>query len=172
MSALARDYVAGYLASATFQHFVTLFEQFVFDFIRVWLTEYPNSLAGKQLEFRNVVNAVDKDAIVRSVVDKEVLAVAYQKVADWFGYLEKIAKLGVPSSEVIERLAEIKASRDVLVHSNGIANKLYVQKAMSRARFGIGENLELPEHYHRESWELIKQVVNEIAGAGIAKLSR
>lgn len=170
LSGLAQDYVTGYLASATFQHFVSLFERFVFDFLRVWLTEYPGSLSGNQLQFRTVLDAADKNEIVTAVVQKEVLGLAYKRVADWFAYLEKIAQLGCPTQDQIHRLAEIKASRDVLVHNNGIANSIYVDKSMGQARFADGDTLELPEHYHRESWQLIKQVVSDVAEAGINKL--
>lgn len=167
---LAQEYVTGYLVSATFQHFVSLFERFVFDLLRVWLTEYPSSLSGSQLKFRTVLEAKDKDEIVAAVVQKEVLELAYQRVADWFAYLEKIAQLGCPTQNQIEKIAEIKASRDVLVHNNGIVNSIYVDKSMGRARFADGENLEIPEQYHRESWQLIKQVVDEVANTGINKL--
>lgn len=170
LSSLAQGYVTGYLASATFQHFVSLFERFVIDLLRLWLTEYPGSLSANQLKFRTVLESSDKDAIVAAVVQKEVHGLAYQGVADWFDYLEKTAKLGCPNQDQIERLAEIKASRDVLVHNDGIANSIYVDKSMGRARFADADKLELSEHYHRHSWQLIKQVVTDVANAAINKL--
>ena len=170
LSGLAQDYVTGYLASATFQHFVSLFEQFVFDLLRAWLTEYPVSLSGNQLLFRTVLDAADKNEIVAAVVQKEVRGLAYKRVADWFVFLEKIAKLECPTEDQIRQLAEIKASRDVLVHNNGIANSIYIDKSMGLARFADGETLELPEHYHRESWRLIKQVVSDLTDAAINKV--
>lgn len=170
LSGLVQGYVTGYLASATFQHFVSLFERFVAELIRLWLTEYPGSLSGKQVDFRTVHDSPDKDAIVASVVQKEVHELTFQRVSDWFEYLARIAKLGCPIQDEIERLAEIKASRDVLVHNNAIANPIYISKSMGRARFAVGDTLELPEQYHRESWQLIKQVVTDVAGAAISKL--
>jgi hypothetical protein len=171
LSNLAQGYISGYLSSATFQHFVSVFERFVSDLLRLWLTEYPGSLAGNQLKFRTVLDCADKDAIVAAVVDKEVHGLSYQRLAEWFDYLEKIAKLGCPSQDQIERLAEVKASRDVLVHNNGIVNVIYLDKSMGRARFSNGDRLELTEHYHRDSWQLIKQVVTEVANAAIIKLN-
>ncbi len=170
-SSLAQEYITGYLASATFQHFVSLFEQFVFDLIRAWLTEYPGSLSGNQLQFRTVLDAADKNDIVNAVVQKEVHGLSYNRVSGWFEYLEKIAHLGYPTQNQIQRFEEIKASRDVLVHNNGIANSIYVDKSMGLARFAHGDTLELPEHYHLESWQLIKQIVSDVANAGIDKLA-
>ena len=171
LSSLAQGYVTGYLASATFQHFVSLFERFALEFARRWLIQYPGSLSDKELKFRTVLESVDRDGIVAAVVEKEVHRLAYQRIRDWFGYLERIAELGRPNHDEIERLAEIKASRDVLVHNDGIANSVYVDKSMGRARFADGDKLELPEHCHRESWELIKQVVTGVADAAIKKLA-
>lgn len=170
LSRLSQGYVTNYLASATFQHFVSLFEKFVFDLIGLWLTEFPGSLSDKDLKFRTVLESLAKNEIVAVVVQKEVHGLAYQRVADWFNYLEKLAKLGCPNQDEIERLAEIKASRDVLVHNNAIVNSIYVGKSMGRARFADGDKLELPEHYHRESWELIKQVVTSVSDTAVNKL--
>src|SRR4051812_26521581 len=36
-----------YLMSSTFQHFVSLFEDFFFDLLRLWLSAYPASLSKK-----------------------------------------------------------------------------------------------------------------------------
>lgn len=112
----AEPYLAGYLTSASFQHFVALFEDFFFDLLRLWLAAYPASLSKKQLELGTVLKAVDKDEIVRAVVDKELNDLKYARLADWFAYLDSLVKLGCPSADEIERLAEIKASRDILMH--------------------------------------------------------
>lgn len=168
---LAQEYVTGYLASATFQHFVSLFEHFLIGFLRLWLIEHPGSLSAKQIGFETVLQSRDKGEIVRSVVEKELHGLAYKRIEDWFKYIERIAGLGCPHPNQIERLAEIKASRDVLVHNQGIANAIYIEKSVGLARFQAGETLEIPYRYHLESWQLIKQVVADIAGAAIAKFS-
>ncbi len=169
---LAQEYVTGYLASATFQHFVSLFEDFVFGFLRAWLIEHPGSLSAKQLQFRTVLQSADKAQIVRAVIEKHLVELAYDRVDNWFEYLEKTANLGCPNQDQVQQLAEIKASRDVLVYNKGIANSIYVDKSMGRARVKDGEPLEIPEQYHRESWQLIRQVVSDIAQAGINKLGK
>lgn len=167
---LAQEYVTGYLTSATFQDFVSLFEHFVFDFLRTWLVQYPKSLERSQLDFRIVLEAADKADIILAVVDKKLVKLAYDRVERWFKYLEDVAKLGCPNQSQIEQLAEIKASRDILVHNNGIANSVYVEKSMGRARFDEGEKLEISEQYHRESWQLMKLVISDIAEAANKKV--
>jgi hypothetical protein len=162
-------YVLGYLAPYTFQHFVSLFEAFVFDLLRLWLVAYPGSLSKRMLDFGTVLSAPDKASITLAVVDKELNELKYERVSDWFEYLEKIARLGCPRADEIERLAEIKATRDILVHNQGIANTIYVSKAGTHARYKDGETMEIPEPYHRQSWELIKKVIGDVSGAVLHK---
>ena len=168
--ARSRLYVQENLASATFQSFVSIFEDFSFDILRLWLAAYPGSLSKKQLEFGTVLNAPNIATVVLAVVDRELNEVKYERVADWFAYLERLAKLGVPASEHIERLAEIKAARDILVHNKGIVNATYLHKAGKLARFAIGQRLDIDLPYHLASWESIKKLVSDLSTAMIRKV--
>lgn len=167
LSGRAQEYVTVYSTSATFQHFVSLFENFVVGFFRAWLTAYPKRLENKQVQFGTILEATDKEQIVAAVVEKKAHDLGYQRLADCLAELKNMAGLDCPKQSQIDQLAEIKASRDVLVHNNGIANAVYAEKSGARARCKDGDALELPEPYHRESWQLIKQVVSDIAAAGI-----
>ncbi len=59
----AQLYVTDYLMPSTFQHFVSLFEDFFFELLRSWLAAYPGSLSKKQVEMGAVLKAVDKVTI-------------------------------------------------------------------------------------------------------------
>jgi hypothetical protein len=166
---LTQRYVTDYLASFTFQHFVSLFEEFFFDLLHLGLVADPGSLAKKQLEFGIVLKAPDRAAITHAVVDKELNELKYERVTDWFEYLEKLVKLGCPTTDEMEKIAEIKASRDILVHNKGMVNASYLLKAGKRARYKEGERLKIPEPYHRESWQTIGKVIRDISDAAIKK---
>ena len=92
--AKARGYVASQLAEATFLQFISIFESFFFDLLRLWLTAYPQNLIGKQVDFKDVLDAPDKEAITLLVVGKELNEVLYKRPADWFAYLEARVKAG------------------------------------------------------------------------------
>ena len=77
--------------------------------------------------------------------------------------------LGVPTRDEIEKFAEAKASRDVLVHNRGIANKIYESKAGALARYKAEERIEIPGDYHKDRWQLIRKMVTDISDAAIAK---
>jgi hypothetical protein len=165
----AQVYATEYLTVFTFQHFVSLFEAFIFDLLRLWLSAYPASLSGRKLDFGAVLRSPDRASLIQTVVDGELNQLKYERLSEWFAYAERLAKFGCPSADEIERLAEIKASRDVLVHNNGIANTVYLAKSGIRARCKDGERLEVPDTYHRESWELMVKVVGNLSAAAISK---
>jgi len=166
----SRGYVAEQLAEATFQQFISIFESYFFDLVRLWLTEYPQNLSARKVDFRDVLAAPDKDAITAHVVSKEVNEILYDRPTAWFEYLEDKAKLGCPTPEEIAKIAEAKASRDVLVHSRGVAGKAYESKAGNLARYKDGERIDIPEHYHRETWVLLRKVIADLSNAAIAKV--
>lgn len=169
LSNLATPYVTDYLATAALQRFVSLFEDFIFDLLRLWLAAYPGSLAKKQIEFGTALQAPDKAALTLAVVDRELNELKYERVAEWFAYLERLVKLGCPTAAEVGRLAEIKASRDILAHNKGVANAVYVSKAGKLARCAAGEPLEISEQYLRQSWETIRKVVRDVAAAAVKK---
>lgn len=165
----ARNYVAEQLAAASFQQFVSLFEDFMFGVVRLWLGAFPHSLGNRQMTFQDAISAGDLEGITREIIEREIRSISYRRVRDWFSSLETLVKLGCPSEADIQYLAEIKASRDILVHNRSIVNKTYTEKAGTMSRFSFGERLTIPEQYHQESWMLIRKVVTEVAGAAIAK---
>ena len=61
---LAVGYVSGgYLAESVFQHFVALFEDFVFEFLRLWLSAYPGGIPNKDqkpVKLAMVIDAPDR----------------------------------------------------------------------------------------------------------------
>jgi len=118
------------------------------------------------------LDAPDKDAITSLVVRRELNEVLYDRPAGSFDYLESKAKLGCPSVAEIERIAEAKASRDVLVHGRGIVGKTYESRAGNLARWKDGERIAITDQYHRETWSLLRKVIADVSNAGIAKVGR
>jgi hypothetical protein len=172
LAAKARGYVAEQLAEATFQQLISTFENFLFDFLRLWLLAYPQSLGKRTISFSEVLDAADFDAIAQTVIDRELLGVMYKPPAGWFDYLHAKVSLRVPSADEIGKIAEAKATRDMLVHNRGYANKAYMAKAANHARYNAGERVYVSEDYHIEIWRLIRKVVTDICQEAMAKLSQ
>jgi hypothetical protein len=170
LAAKARRDVAEQLTEATFQQFLSIFENFFLELLRLWLLAYPQSLGARKVDFQVVLDAPDKHALALLVVNKELNDVLYDRPTGWFKYLDDKVKLGCPTADEIDRLAEAKASRDVLIHNRGVANKTYEAKAGRLARYKDGQRIDIPEDYHRETWELLRKIITDISNAAIAKV--
>ena len=83
----------------------------------------------------------------------------YGNLREWFVALNKAVKLDCPNEEEIDTLAEIKTARDTLEHNGGIVNEVYLRKAGKKARYTKGDQIEIDDTYHLESWRLVKKVV-------------
>ncbi len=79
-------------------------------------------------------------------------------------YLDKIAKvLSIEfDPEVVKDFIEVKASRDIIIHSNGRINKLYVEKAGDRRRGESGDELLIDRAYFRHVIVTIKKLSGSV----------
>jgi hypothetical protein len=167
LTSLSQYYITEHLASFAFQRYISVFEAFVFDFLRILLLRNPGSLSGKELKFGAIVSKPDLATVVQEVIDHQLNEIRYAKPKDWFEFIDKVQRLGCPSADEVEGLAEIKATRDVLEHNAGVVTKVYMDKSGKKARFKAGEYVELPDMYLRDCWLLLKKISNDLANAAI-----
>ena len=163
------NYTNAQLAETTLISFVAIFEAFMADFVRSWLRAYPLGMGDRSVKITAVVAAGSYDGAIDAAIDEELQSVFYKRPDQWFEYIEKRVKLGVPSADQVERLTEVKAGRDLLVHNGGVVNALYLQKAGRFARGILGERLVYGGSFHDASWQLLRGIVDDVAGAAIAR---
>lgn len=132
LSHLEPMYTSDYLATFTFRQFVSTFESFFFAFMHRVLQHNPWPFGKTQLDFETVLKAVDRDEIIAGVLSKQLNELKYEAVRGWFDTLNKAVKLGCPTDDEADALAEVKATRDILEHNAGIVNDIYVRKAGRR----------------------------------------
>lgn len=172
VAALSPGYIERELAESVFIRLTSLLEDWVFGLLRIWLSHRPEGIpekGRKTVTFADVLAARDKEAIVRDVVEREILGVAYRRPADWFAYLNDRVGLASPTAEQVREIAEIKATRDVLAHNQGVVNAIYLEKAGERARFSAGQRAEIPEPYLERGWDPIGAVIDAMASGAVAK---
>jgi hypothetical protein len=59
----------------------------------------------------------------------------------------------------------------MFAHNRGIANKIYESKSGNAARFRDGQLIEIPEDYHRDTWQLLRKIVADLSAAAEVKLN-
>ncbi len=169
---LAPQYIREYLATFTFRQFVSAFEAFLFNFLHRLLLHNPWQFSERQLDFGTVLKAASRDEIVSGVILRQLNELRYEHLREWFVAVNRAVKLDCPAEDEIDALAEIKAGRDILEHNAGIVNEVYRRKAGKKARYGVGDHIELEDTYHLESWRLIKKVVRDVTSAAVTRLAK
>jgi hypothetical protein len=166
-------YRTKYVQALSFVQLSTVFEAFLFDFLRLMLTNEPRHLAQKkQIEVSLALSAMDREALVLLIAERELNELKYDRPKAWFEYMNRIVKLGCPTEDEIERIAEMKAARDLLIHSSGLVNKTYLEKAGSKARYAAGEQVVIDGQYFDASWLLAKKLVDDITNTAKRRLIR
>lgn len=169
---LSPHYTRKYLATFTFRQFVSTFEGFFFDLLHRLLLHNPHQFARCQVEFESIIKARDREEIITGLILKQLNELKYEQLREWFVVLNKAVKLDCPSPEEVDTLAEVKAARDILEHNAGVVNDVYVRKAGKKARYTVGEQIEIDDAYYLSSWKAIKKVVKEVTDSAIRKLAK
>ena len=91
----------------------------------------------------------------------------YKRLDEWFKFFAETIRYGdVVGGDSLRLLAEMKARRDVLEHSAGVANDLYVNKvtrAGATPRYAAGERVVITDDDFQETADLIRKVLGVLA---------
>jgi hypothetical protein len=166
-------YRTTYLLGLSFVQIVTIVEAFIFDFLRLLLVNDPRHLAqNKQIEVRLALAATDRVALVVLIAERELNELRYDRPKAWFDYMNKIVKLGCPTRDEIETIAEMKAARDLVIHNSGVVNQVYLDKAGDKSRYAPGDKVVIDRLYFDECWALAKKLVNDLTTSAKLRLAK
>lgn len=160
------------LNEQTFKEIIGQFELFAGDFLRLWLTSHVDLIEAKALDVQTLFSSNSlhdvQQAALREAVESTIQDKAYGRPGKWFTYFHRILGANAVPPQDIEAFAEMKASRDVLEHANGVANALYLEKARGAARFKVGEFITVDTKYHTAAFHLVQRLIRNVADAAIA----
>ncbi|MCH8274917.1 MAG: hypothetical protein IH851_09010 [Armatimonadetes bacterium] len=141
-------------------------EAFLESYLRIMITSFPQRLkigmrggeGEPHISLDDVLNASDLSCLMQELVERRIRAAMYERPIRYLEYVERILEIHIPN-DLKWQYSEVKASRDVVVHSAGVANSLYVEKAGELARAQPGETLLLDEDYFREAILRMKRLI-------------
>ncbi len=165
------SYGKTYLVELGFQLSVSAFETWLFDLLRVLLSDPRRLNKKRKIDVADIVSAKSLTDLTRTIIDAELNEIRYRKPADWFEHLSTFVNIGAPSVHDIEKLSEIKASRDILVHNNGIANQIYLQKSGTLARVTDGERISIGPDYWNASWNHLRDMTETVGNLTASRAS-
>lgn len=141
---------------------VALIENFLVSELQIILTAYPRKIGkDKKLGVDELLSSSDHKSALLILVQKEITSAMYKKPVEYLAYLENIVSIKLEKN-MIQSYAEIKATRDLLVHAQGVVNDSYLEKAGNAARGALGLSLKVNKIYFDQSITKLKDLVHTI----------
>lgn len=151
---------------------VSEFESYLFDTMRLVLAKEPKLLAigpkggnaaDSPLNLEDLIK-YDKDELLRRLINRRLDNVSYFQPVEYLKYVQKVIDQDT-KADSFQEFVEIKASRDIYIHANGIANETYLEKVGDKKRANDGEELPINADYFQKSIKAMKQCCKAIADA-------
>ena len=140
-------------------------EAFIQDCVSIAARAYPQKLsilAGKGgVPIELVLDSDGKEDLITRFVSWKCDGMMFSQPRDYLKRASKVLSIDLEAS-TIDSYLEIKASRDVIVHGKGVANKIYVEKAGNAARAEVGQELEIDKNYFKSVVVNLKILSGEI----------
>jgi len=123
------------------------------------------------VDMRDIMKLGSIGDLIFEKADQRVRDAMYASPKQYFDYLTAVLGFSLPEA-VWQGFVEIKATRDLYVHGDGRANKIYLKKAASTARAKLGEKLPVDSAYLNSSMTCMKRVFTECYKPLHSRLSR
>ncbi|WP_035335708.1 hypothetical protein [Dokdonia sp. PRO95] len=139
---------------------VSSFEHALIDTLRTLFLHIPDKLDLK-------TEVINKDQLINGIplnhaIENKVNGVSYKNISDILEYFA--SKTGINSNLVskdeIDRLLELKATRNLLIHNNLIVNSIYDETAGPNKR-NSGDRLTISQNYLFESIVVLRNILNK-----------
>ena len=152
---------------------ITLVEDYLAVNMKRVLRAYPKKLListkGKKLgdmdqyaiDVRELLEAVSLEAVIEQLAGQRVRDAIYASPTQYVAYFKAVCH--VDFKEMTWRsYVEIKATRDLYLHGNGLVNEVYRKKTGEDARFALGEKAIVDAAYFNAATSCLKAVMSEI----------
>lgn len=149
---------------------VTITESLLNDILRQVLLEFPKKIPGKKkIEAEKILECESIEVIKLSLIDNIINEFAYKSPKDYASEFEQYTGVNLLESPVYHNYMELKATRDILIHNNGVANDIYCSKAGVLARVKAGQYLPVTLQYFLQLYEQCLQLT-EILEKGLDEI--
>lgn len=142
---------------------VALTENYLADMLRVVFRGYPMKLSAedKTVDLELVLAADDLDDVLSAVIERQIHSVFYRRPEKYFKFIEDVLSVSITDT-LKETYSEVKATRDILVHNDGVANAIYVRKSGACARAEDGQPVGVDEAYFDASIRTMKELIQSV----------
>lgn len=147
---------------------VAIAEDYIGDIIFAILMAYPKkilvSAKGNEgelsVDLKTLIDKGDLEAILVDRAKSRLNEVMYASPTQYAVYFEKIT--GFSLGDNLSAYVELKATRDLLIHNDGIINEIYLEKVGGLARGAAGTRIIVDTDYFEKSVRLLKNISSAI----------
>ena len=138
---------------------VTITETMLGDIIRAVIARYPQKLGGKRnISIQAVLESTTLEEVHLRATDTLLNELAYKSPAEFSEAMNQLLSVNLLECPAFHRYMEIKATRDIFIHNQGVANEVYIRKSGTHARARSGVKLPADIQYFLESYEQCLQI--------------
>lgn len=138
---------------------VTITETMLSDIIRAVVAKYPQKLGGKRsISIQAVLESTTLEEVHLRATDTLLNELAYKSPVEFSEAMNQLLSVNLLECPAFHRYMEIKATRDIFIHNQGVANDIYIRKSGTHARVRSGVKLPTDIHYFLESYEQCLQI--------------
>ncbi|MCG9784378.1 hypothetical protein L1D52_18660 [Vibrio brasiliensis] len=153
-----------------FQAQFNIFEAALFDMLSMYLKSDLSLLSPeRELTTGTVLAAGSYENLITEVIHTELNKVAYGSMHKWIKQINKYLSYKVISDSDLLLLAEMKATRNLLVHADGVCNKIYLEASGEKARFKTGDRVTVDYSYLYHAHLLLSSVLEKVLKAILSK---
>jgi len=148
---------------------VALTEDCLVTYLRLLLRSYPKKLtstskgidAERTVDLVTILDAKDLNDLITSLIDKHLGNLFYSAPKDYLRHVADILAIEIPDP-LVANYVEIKASRDLIIHSASRINNLYLRKAGAKARGNVGDDLPCTPTYFADAIVSMKGLITTV----------
>lgn len=142
---------------------LSIMEAYISDALFEFLVCYPGHANDKNISFDTIAKTGSIAELAKSGAQKKINELSYKKFSEYHEGFSSILglKRGIDIN-LLNIIAEIKATRDIFVHANGVCNEIYLQKSGSLARATIGKRLTIDSNYIKSAEKNIELYLSSI----------
>ncbi len=127
---------------------IQIMETFFLNLLALVINAHPQklSIGEKNIPINVVTSSESIEDIYERVIHHHLQAVFYGSPRKYFIYIEEVLSIKL-NDELKVRYSEFKATRDIIIHNNGIVNNTYLVKTGDSKRANEGELIPIDKTY-------------------------
>lgn len=138
---------------------ISSFENSLNDTLRVLIKHIPQKLDNK-------IGNISKDDLIegnllQKVIDNKINSISYKSLKEIIAYFIEVTAIDYNSisSELLDKLQELKATRNLLLHNNLKVNSIYLASAGKLFRAGLNSKLTIDQDYLFQSIVTLRNIL-------------